>query len=553
MFDCLKSDRGVATLIALLMVAMLTLIGLAALSTSEDEIQIAGNELQEMRAFYAAEAGLERASAALQSEYDSTGAPPTVLPVGKIELNDCTVHYLVRDDGPAVSKVLSSGALTGLHALTKSFSVTSTASSSVDNASILMEENFEVSLVPIFQFAVFYENDLEIAPGPDMNLCGRVHTNSDLYIQAGSTLKMDSYVTAAGDIRHGYKDGSESSGDVLIRDAFGNHVSMKMGSDWLDADYADWYDSSLGRWGGRVKDRSHGQKSLRVPLTEGTDPRSLIERGNDDSFENKATLTIVDGVALRKMEDGNWQDVTAAMVADGVLTYAADQFVDQREGTAVNVTDLDIGKMYDGGYAPINGVTYFSNEISSAGDWPALRLVNGAELDDRLTIASENPIYTLGDFNSSNKKSVSLMADAITFLSNAWVDSLSSSTVSDRQAVETTVNASYITGNVATTGTDYSGGFENLPRFLETWSDVNFNWSGSAVNLWYSRQANASWNGFYYWPPNRNWQFDTDLDDPNNLPPETPVVRVFQRVGWQQQFVGYGFSSTEITDSASAL
>ena len=62
------------------MVAMLTLLGIAALSTSDDEVSIAGNELQEMRAFYAAEAGLEQAASELQDEYDTTGLPPTVMP-----------------------------------------------------------------------------------------------------------------------------------------------------------------------------------------------------------------------------------------------------------------------------------------------------------------------------------------------------------------------------------------------------------------------------------------------------------------------------------------
>jgi hypothetical protein len=173
MFDKWNSQNGVAALVALLMIGMLTLIGLAALSTTEDEIQIAGNELNEMKAFYAAEAGLEIAVAELQSEFDSTGAPPTVLPVGAEKLNDCEVHYLARDEGPAEQKVLSVGVLSGLNALVKTFSVDATASSAIDGARIMMEEDFEVALVPIFQFAVFYDNDLEIAPGPDMDLICR--------------------------------------------------------------------------------------------------------------------------------------------------------------------------------------------------------------------------------------------------------------------------------------------------------------------------------------------------------------------------------------------
>ena len=80
----LSSDRGMATLIALIMVGMLTLLGLAAMSTSDDEVTIAGNERQETKAFYAAEAGLERAGAALQTEYEATGLPPTTMPAGSV-------------------------------------------------------------------------------------------------------------------------------------------------------------------------------------------------------------------------------------------------------------------------------------------------------------------------------------------------------------------------------------------------------------------------------------------------------------------------------------
>ena len=55
---------------------------------------------------------------------------------------------------------------------------------------------------PIFQFAVFYTDDLEINPGPSMTLGGRVHTNSDMFLNCGGTLTMNTnYVRAAGEIR----------------------------------------------------------------------------------------------------------------------------------------------------------------------------------------------------------------------------------------------------------------------------------------------------------------------------------------------------------------
>lgn len=536
----LKSESGFATLIAIMMVGMLTLLGLAALSTSDDEVNIAGNELQEMRAFYAAEAGLESAAAALQTEYDSTGRPPVSMPGGERQINDCLVVFETEDDGAATQQILSKGTLTGLHALVKSFTISSTAENLHQVGQVQLSQSFQTALVPIFQFAVFYDDDLEIAPGPAMTLAGRVHTNGNLWLQAGDSLTIDSYVTSAGEIFHGRKGGgSVSSGDVLIKDMSGTDISMQEGAGWLDANDSHWYDSSVSRWQGRVQDSHHGQEELSIPLNASAadDAHKLIERGagNSDSYENSATLKFIDGRAFQSIA-GIWTDVTAAMTADGVISYSENQFTDQREGAEVDVLELDIDLMYSQGYAPNNGVVYFADSTT---DFPALRLINASTLDYALTVASENPVYTVGNFNSVNKKPASILADAVTFLSSAWDDALSAGPKNNRIAVNTTVNASYLTGNIETTQSKYNGGFENLPRFLEEWSGKDFNWQGSAVCLWISQQANGNWSGTYYSPPNRNWSYDPDLDDPANLPPETPMIRVFQRIGWMQEYVSY--------------
>lgn len=537
------NESGLVTVIALLMVGMLTLIGLAALSTSEDEVEIAGNEMHDVKAFYAAEAGLERAAAQIATIYDSTGVPPSFLPTGEMDLENYGVTFSTTDDGAATPSMLTNGPLTGLNAMTKSFTITSTSHEPASRSGVQMSQTFEASLVPIFQFAVFYEPDLEIAPGPEMDLIGRVHSNGDLYIQSNNLLRMESYVTAAGDIIHGRKGpGSVGSGDVQIKDANGNYVSMQDGSGWLDSQDDYWLDSSVYNWQGTVQDASHGQERLEVPITGDGDAHNMIEPADDnpDSYELKASLKCIDGVWSQKI-GGIWVDVTAGMTAAGIVSSDANKFYDAREGQDVDCVELDVDALYSSTYAPDNGIIYFSEEQtpSTNKDYPALRLVNGSELGDALTVASENPVYTLGDFNSTNKKAAAILADAITFLSASWDDAKGADSKYDRPASATTVNVSYLTGNVETTDSDYNGGFENLPRFLENWSGVDFNWAGSAVNLWNSLQANSGWSGSYYNPPTRNWKYDTDLDDPNNMPPGTPAIRIFERTGWKQEHVGF--------------
>lgn len=528
-------ERGLATLIALVMMLMMTIIGLAALRMADDEISIAGNEVNEMSSFYAAEAGLEKASAAIQAQYEATNSPPTTLPSGSEALSGCVAAYSTTDNGAATVRDLTLGPLAGLHALIKTYSITSTGTSSVNQSQVVLTQEFECAMVPIFQFAVFYGNDLEIAPGPDMTLIGRVHSNGNLYLQSNNNLYMDSYVTSSGNLIHGRKGpGGTSYGNVFIKDTDGNYQNMLRSGTWLDATYNKWYDSASTRWDGRVQDSSFGQGPLNLPLSNTGDPHKLIERaaGNPDSYESKANLKVLDGQAY-SLVGTVWTNVTASLPA-GTLTSTT--FYDAREAKTVNTTQIDISKLKTSAYYPANGVVYSSDQRTG---FRATRLVNGSDLGRPLTIVCENPLYIKGDFNTVTKQPAFVAGDAVTFLSNSWNDANSTLGKTSRVATQTSVNCSFMTGNTNTTSSQYNGGLENLPRFLETWNSVPFNWRGSIVNLWNSQQAIGNWTGTYYDPPIRNWAYDTDLDDPTKLPPESPRVRIFQRTGWAQQFVGY--------------
>ncbi len=537
----LKSERGIATIIAILMVGVLMLLGLAAMNTSNDEISIAGNNLNATRAFYAAEAGLEVASAAIQAQYDSTGAPPSTMPAGSVTLNSTVTAYTTTDGGPATQKVLTEGTLAGLIAMSKTYSIQAIGVNQIDGSEARLSQRFNASLIPIFQFAVFYQGDLEVSPNPPMTLSGRVHSNGNMYLQSDNGLDINSYVSCAQSIFHGTKTPARpaGSGNVRMKDGSGSYVSMKSGSSWIDHNYSTWTATSTSMWDGRVQDQAHGAQSLNIPLSTAGGPRKLIEpaTGNPDSYENKATLKIVNNVAWQK-SGSSWVNVTAAMTAAGIITYSANKFTDLREGKQIDVTEIDVAKLYAQGYAPSNGVLYFSDDISSGTEFPGLRLVNGSTLGAPLTVASQNPLYTKGDFNSVNKKPCALMADAITFLSSAFTDAKSAMSLSNRIANATTVNCAYMSGNTNSTSSNFNGGLENLPRFLEDWSGKNLNWIGSAICLWNSGQATGNWDGSYYDAPNRVWSFDTDFLDPNKLPPQTPTVRVFQRSNWSEEFVG---------------
>lgn len=532
MIKVLKNQNGIALIALLSVLLIMTIVGIGVVMEATNEVDIGGNEARSVNSFWAAEAGAEKAMAAIRTSYQNYGMPPYPLPADTITLGNYTVIYNTVDDGPAVQRTLTAGTYAGLYALVKSFTITSEGIHNSTGERATITQVVEDALVPIYQFGVFYEGDLEIHPGPVMTLGGRVHTNSNMYLAPYNTLNINSYTTAAGSIHHDVKPGSGQSvgtGDVMIKDAGEVYQNMKNGDGtWLDANDPNWVTTSATRWGGMVEDQSHGVTELYLPLISSGDHIDLIKRGdgNPDSYEHQAGLKIVDGYAWY-ISGGDSSDVMLSLTANGSIDTST--FFEAREGKYVTSTDIDISKLNSSIYFPDNGIIYSS---STGG---VTRLKNGSEVAASMTVASDNPMYTLGDFNTVNKKPVSLMTDALTILSNSWDDSKSDQILDNRVASNTTVNCSFMTGNQNTGegGSGYNGGLHNLPRLLEGWSGKTLTFRGSMVDLWNSEQATGFWShGSYYTAPNRDWEFDTDLLDPANLPPGTPNLNILQKVSW---------------------
>ena len=529
-------ERGFVMIVCLALLLMFGVLGISSVMQSTSDMNVAGNQLRDVSALYAAEAGSEKAYALFRAAIDATAAPPSPLPAGTFALDRYQVDYNVQTNGVAVLRNLTTGPYTGLYGLITEYDLWGHAvgATGVENQ---VRVRMERALIPIFQFAIFYDDQLEWHPGPPMTLNGRVHSNGDTYLGSNNGLDIDSWLTAAGRLFHGRAPGSGQTlgtGAVRIKDSHGAFQNMANGDGtWLDHNDPDWLNKSTVRWGERVQDVAHGVTRLSLPLETSNDPISIIKPatgGNDDSYENKANLKVINGQAFFKEADGTWSDVTAAMIAEGSLS--ASTFYDAREHRSVNAVNIDISRLNTSAYWPANGIIY-ARQTQGGGNLMGTRLINGSTLKAGLTVVSENPLYTKGNYNSVNKKPAALMGDAYTILSGSWNDGASSGGLSGRIASSTTVNAAFISGNTNTGGGHYNGGVENFPRFLEDWNLKTLTWKGSMVQLWQSSYATSPWSyGTYYTAPNRAWSFETDFLDPNKLPPGTPVVNAVVKKGW---------------------
>ncbi len=536
-------ESGFVLVVCLILLLMLSLIGIASITTSTSDMRVSGNEINQTGAFYAAESGLERAAASLINSYQTTGDPPDPLPSGSVSENGYRYDYSTTDHGAATQQTLEDGAYRGLYGLVKSFTINSTGIDLDGESKVRLSMDIQDALIPIYQFAVFYQNDLEISPIGAMTLGGRVHSNGNVYIQSNSGISLISFLTAAGNIYHGPKAGSGLSianGDVLIQDKLDTYQSMRNSNNsWLDSRSSDWVSSSIMRWGGMIEDDNHGITQLNMPVVSSGPATNLIDRegmGNPDSYENIAGLKLIDGQVLWLRNDNTWDNVTTTFGPLGLGIISDSTFYDSREHIYVHSINIDISKLNTSTYFPDNGVIYCSEP--AFGGITAFRLLNGEMIKGPMTFATQNPLYIKGNFNINTKKPVALLADAITVLSGNWADVNSDHNLNQRVATSTQINASYITGSTETgmSGHSYNGGYENLLRLMEKWNGATLTWTGAAACMWYSRQATEPWLDNYYSSPTRAWTFDADLLSVANLPPGTPMIHVVQRSQWVQHF-----------------
>jgi hypothetical protein len=206
----------------------------------------------------------------------------------------------------------------------------------------------------------------------------------------------------------------------------------------------------------------------------------------------------------------------------------------------------------------------------------ALKLVRGSAIAPTitgLTIVSENPVYIHGDWNyatpadltfptTATHAATAIIADAVTLLSNQWNDNFSFArpfaygaggrdrsqysfyrvAILGGKGINFPSPSDIAAGSVF--GTD--GGPHNFLRMLEqdgAGVGDTVNYRGSMASLYYNRQgvgtfkccSGTAQDGIVYSVPIRNFQFDTDFLQPALLPPNTPMFRDLNVIGFSQE------------------
>lgn len=236
-----KNERGSATVIAVLVLGLLTIFVALAISRTTSEAMVMSNDSSEGRSYTAAVASLEMMTRNFNKVFDLKLSP------SQADLNaiqNAPVYgftgynfnqSIIQTTAPE-QVVLSGGSFQGLNATRDKWKVQTIATDNSTGVQTVMMREFYNNRIPIFQFGVFYNDNMEYHPGPKFAFGGRVHSNGSIFLMANTGLYFASRVTAVGQVvtevaRNGFP-WSNWNENVFIKNSSGTYVQLRnnMGS-----------------------------------------------------------------------------------------------------------------------------------------------------------------------------------------------------------------------------------------------------------------------------------------------------------------------------------
>ena len=249
-----RDEKGAALAITIIILAILSVVALTALAFSSTEARIAGSDLQRTQTFYAGTAAMEKMTSDF-SDIFRKKITPTAQDLINIENGYPTALYnegfrfnqnlfedtaklaelqaiqgLPSDVYPRVN--IPNGPYAGLYASIIPYQMSTTTSQEWSGAEVQLIREFNNYLVPLFQFGIYSNEDIEIHPGPLLTFNGRIHSNKNMY--ALRNVKFLNRLTVAGEfVRNAFRGGAsntKSGNNNVWMEVNGKNVQSTLGS-----------------------------------------------------------------------------------------------------------------------------------------------------------------------------------------------------------------------------------------------------------------------------------------------------------------------------------
>jgi hypothetical protein len=230
----------------------------------------------------------------------------------------------------------------GLLMLAATYEIISTArnNSSEYHISAAVGQQVNLGTIPIFQFAVFYQNTMEIDPGVNMSINGFAHGNNNIYMDpnSGITLVFSNDVSSAGSIVLGENPLDPSARPATSNPTFdGYHLS---GVDPLILPVGT--NSS----GSATNISQNVNAILQIPPagvtpTSQTGSNYLYNQADMIVLISNNSVTVTSGVNI----NNQGTVISNAAWSLWLNTNANTQFYDQRQGINIQTADINVGQL----------------------------------------------------------------------------------------------------------------------------------------------------------------------------------------------------------------
>ncbi len=579
------NESGYVMVYTLMMLAALMSLSAAYLISTKVEIATTRNAKDSMGGFYAAEAGLNLRAENVRQAFIGFNVPSGT---GPTLTNPCTgnnngtgdfscsnytfgphtvMTYVTPDPANPYTTTIPAGEkFNGLTAYEYRYTTHAEARNTTTNQlESILELKFRSRNIPLYQFSYFMNKDYELSPATASTITGPMHMNYDMYINSGGTnpngLSVNGQLTVSGTLYRGFKD--DNTCDPNSVRATNPTTYLNLGNCGSGNTRSTLVQSQLTSFNNNV---IVGFAKVTTP------PVSSFEAGPGHVFWDRADLRlalilnasenpdttvssngiIVVGNASASTKDILKTTALAACLGSPVTSASFRNYrINAPTGADMRILDIDLtsllnclnGTAWLGAAKLLNdntdgGIVIHATVIgpnSAARNRYGVRIKNAAEIRSTtalapvvrgIAIATDQVLFTRGDFNSVNKKPAALVGDQWHFLSNQWADS-NTSYANRNVTGTTTINAAIVAGSGTTGGVNgpagqggnmQSGMFNNAH---ENFNGRTVNVVGSFVSLDMPNHGTPEYRygSPYYTAPTRNTVFDTSFNNPANLPP----------------------------------
>jgi Tfp pilus assembly protein PilX len=344
----MRRDSGIALLTTLLLMLLMSslLVGFVLLISSGQKLSGYNNDYS--KAFYAAEAGMEKLTADIGTLFDTNYSPsgaqisaltttaPALSGINYVQYNGASGYNITfptdSNGNPlATNNVINSGSYEGMTALQTLYTLNVTARTT-SGSEVKLQRTTQTVGIPMFQFGIFSATDLSFFAGPVFSFGGRTATNGNLFLAANpGPLTLSEPVSAylnviRTNLSNGYSTSSSYNGTVNVFNGSSTRPLAETEGSLVgtigSATNSNWPTISLGTadYAGNLRNGATGANQLNlgiVLLGNGTtQPVDMIRRPVVGESASVTNLRYFAQASLQILLSDNSTDISSLPCVD---------------------------------------------------------------------------------------------------------------------------------------------------------------------------------------------------------------------------------------------